>query len=198
MTNSGDSAEQIVRLSLNGVEVMAKITGETAKSIGVLLYTIMKNKTQTAGKTRLTNMLKTGKELKIFSIKAQDLQKFKDKAKEYGILYCALIDRKNKNSDGMVDVMVKAEDASRINRIIERFKLATIDTAKIKTEIGKIKVNPKSALMDKENLSKHTSKNNGVTKPSVKKELDKITKEMKLEGKIPVLTQDKKKGVQVK
>ena len=31
----------------------------------------------------------------------------------------------------MVDVMVRAEDASKINRIVERFKLATVDTVSI-------------------------------------------------------------------
>ena len=35
----------------------------------------------------------------------------------------------------MVDVMVRAEDASKINRIVERFHLATVDTASIKHDI---------------------------------------------------------------
>ena len=33
--------------------------------------------------------------------------------------------------------MVKDEDASRINRIVQRFKLNTIDTAKIDTVVTK-------------------------------------------------------------
>lgn len=37
----------------------------------------------------------------------------------------------------MVDVMVKDEDASRINRIVERFKLTTTDTARMDTVITK-------------------------------------------------------------
>ena len=37
----------------------------------------------------------------------------------------------------MVDVMVRAEDASKINRIVERFKLATVDTVSIKQDIEK-------------------------------------------------------------
>ena len=37
----------------------------------------------------------------------------------------------------MCDIMVRAEDASKINRIVERFKLATVDTASIKNEIEK-------------------------------------------------------------
>ena len=39
----------------------------------------------------------------------------------------------------MVDIMVRAEDASKINRIVDRFNLATVDTASIKSEIQKSK-----------------------------------------------------------
>lgn len=134
---SGDASEQIVRLSLEGFEVLARLTGSGAKNVAAMLYTIMKDKKQTKGKTRLNSMLKTGKPLKIFSIKNEDLETFKYEAKKYGILFCALVDKKNKNLDGMSDIMVKEEDAGRINRIVERFKLTTIDTAKIDTEVTK-------------------------------------------------------------
>ncbi len=134
---SGDASEQIVRLSLEGFEVLAKLTGSGAKNIAVMLYTILKDQKQTKGKTRLNNMLKSGKPLKIFSIKNEDLERFKYEAKKYGILYCALVDRKNKNIDGMTDIMVKDEDSSRVNRIVERFKLTTVDTVKVDTEVTK-------------------------------------------------------------
>lgn len=137
MSVSGDSAEQVVRLSLEGFEVIARLTGNGAKNVAAMLYTIMKDRKQTKGKTRLNNMLKSGKALKIFSIKKEDLRMFQSEAKRYGILYSALIDKKNQNFDGMVDIMVRDEDASRINRIVERFKLTTVDTAKIQTEVQK-------------------------------------------------------------
>lgn len=38
MNPSGDAAEQVVRLSLEGVEVAAKITGSAAKEVAALLY----------------------------------------------------------------------------------------------------------------------------------------------------------------
>ena len=148
MSVNGDASEQIVRLSLEGFEVLARLTGSGAKNIAAMLYTIMKDNKQTKGKTRLNNMLKAGKSLKIFSIKNEDLERFKYEAKKYGILYCALVDRKNKNIDGMTDIMVKEEDASRINRIVERFKLTTIDTAKIDTEVTKSIENRKSKRIE--------------------------------------------------
>ena len=36
MTNSGDAAEQVVRLSLEGFEVAARLTGSAAKNIAIL------------------------------------------------------------------------------------------------------------------------------------------------------------------
>ena len=66
MNTSGEAAEQIVRMSLEGFEVAAKITGAGAKNIAVLLYSILKEEKKTKGKARLTNMLRSGKELKVF------------------------------------------------------------------------------------------------------------------------------------
>ena len=82
-------------------------------------------------------MLKSCKPLKIFTIQKKDLVKFTKEAKSYGVLYCALVNRKNKNFDDMVDILVRQEDASKIDRIVERFKLTTSNPALIKTEIVK-------------------------------------------------------------
>lgn len=140
MNSSGDAAEQIVRMSLEGIEVAAKITGAGAKNIAAMLYTILKNtdKNKIKGRQRLTAMLKSGKELKVFTVSEENLKQFTAEAKRYGVVYCALRG-KNQSKDGLVDVMVRAEDASKINRIVERFKLATVDTATIKSEIEKSK-----------------------------------------------------------
>lgn len=138
MNNSGDAAEQVVRLSLEGTEVALKLTGSAAKNIAAAIYAVLKNrdKNKIKGRQRLTAMLKSGKELKVFTISEEHLKQFATEAKRYGVVYCAL-SGKEKSADGMVDVMVRAEDASKINRIVERFHLATVDTASIKHDIEK-------------------------------------------------------------
>ena len=133
MSYSGDAAEQVVRMSLEGAEVAAKITGAGAKQVAVLLYAILREQKKTKGKTRLTNMLRSGKELKVFAVKDTDLKQFCEASKKYGVLYCVLKDRNA--DDGITDVMVRAEDASKINRIFERFQLATVDMGSVKSEI---------------------------------------------------------------
>ena len=135
MSYSGEAADQVVRLSLNGVEVAAKLSGSAAKQLAIMIYAILKDQKKTKGKIRLTNMLRSGKELKVFAVKDEDLQKFCEEAKKYGVLYCVL---KDKNAtDGITDIMVRAEDAAKVNRIFTRFGLATVDLASLKTELVK-------------------------------------------------------------
>ena len=137
MNNGGDAAEQVVRMSLEGVEVAAKITGNGAKNIAILLAAVLKEEQKTKGKARLTNMLKSGKELKVYTIQQKDLKKFSQEAKRYGVLYCVLKDKDNKSENAIVDVIARAEDASKIQRITERFQLATVDTATVMGSVEK-------------------------------------------------------------
>ena len=133
MSYSGDAAEQVVRMSLETGEVAVKLAGSGAKQLAILLYAILREQTKTKGKTRLTNMLRSGKELKVFAVKDSDLKLFCREAKKYGVLYCVLKDRDA--TDGITDIMVRAEDASKVNRIFERFELSTVDMASVKREI---------------------------------------------------------------
>lgn len=64
-------------------------------------------------------MLKSGRELTVFSVPEQRLKEFAQEAKRYGVTYCAL--RDSKVQDGVVDLLVRAEDAPKINRIVERY-----------------------------------------------------------------------------
>jgi hypothetical protein len=120
-------------MSLEGGEVAVRLAGTGAKELALLLYSILKDQKKTKGKTRLTSMLRSGKELKVFAVSDTDLTQFCKEAKRYGVLYCVL---KNRDAtDGLTDVMVRAEDASKINRIFERFQLSKVDMASIKKDI---------------------------------------------------------------
>ena len=139
MNTSGDAAEQIVRLSLEGFEVIARITGSGAKEALAMIYAVLKdNEQQSVGKTNLINMLRTCKNIKIFSMPKEHLEKFVKESKKYGILYCTLLDKNAKSADSVVDIMVRGEDAARMNRIIQRYKLPILDTAELNNEKDKV------------------------------------------------------------
>lgn len=183
MNTGGEAAEQIVRMSLEGFEVAAKITGAGAKNIAILLYSILKEEKKTKGKARLSSMLRSGKELKVFTVKNDGLKTFTQEAKKYGVLYCVLADRKNNDPNAEVDVIARAEDASKISRIVERFHLASVDTASIVTEAEKSKdakdgqpepeiTTPEKAEKDKlldELMGKPVGKEENAPNPSVAK-----------------------------
>ena len=169
MTNGGDAAEQVVRLSLEGFEVAAKLSGAAAKNIAVLLVSVLKQEQKTKGKARLTNMIKSGKELKVFSIPNKDLKKFTEQAKRYGVLYCVLRDKNTKGDNVPIDIIARAEDASKIQRIVERFELGKVDKAAIVTESQKA-VEKREAL-EKDKPTK--TKNEIITEEAVRKPIQK-------------------------
>ena len=162
MNTGGDAAEQMVRFYLEGVEVACRISGKGAEHFVGLLLNVLKNKEQTRGKARLNSMLKSGKNLSVFTIQKKDLAKFAKEAKSYGVLYSALINRQNKNLDGMVDIMVREEDASKIDRIVERFKLTTSNPVKVKTEVQKTLKKELEKIHNEQKLNEPESRNINV------------------------------------
>lgn len=135
--NSADTADQMMKMTLEGIQVAAEIGlkagGTAAKSLAVTLYAIISDNKKIKGKTNLDNLLKSNKELKVFAIHHSDLKKFCEEAKHYGVLYSVL--KEKNNTDGIVDIMVKAEDASKISRMVDKFDLATIDTKAIRESV---------------------------------------------------------------
>lgn len=149
MMQGGDAAEQIVRLSLEGMEVAVKISGESAKNIALILMAVLREEHKTKGKARLSSMIRSGKELKVFSVQNKDLEKFAREAKRYGVLYCVLKDKGNRSS-GTADIIARAEDAAKIQRIVDRFGLATVDRASVTDDIEQSRKEPdaKSSVED--------------------------------------------------
>ena len=202
---SGETADQTVRMTLQGIEIAANVAiklGESAsKSLAATLYAIITDNKKIKGKTRLDNLLKSNKELKVFAIRHEDLKIFCEEANRYGVLY-SVLKEKNKTS-GICEIMVRADDASKISRIIDKCELASIDTKAIKEAIkaqNELKnVNtlsseeynkvmneilgerPKHSARTQENQFEQDSMKQNFTfdkKPSVRKELNDIKKSM--------------------
>ena len=114
-------------------------------------------------------MIKSGKELKVFSIPNKDLKKFTEQAKRYGVLYCVLRDKNTKGDNVPIDIIARAEDASKIQRIVERFELGKVDKAAIVTESQKA-VEKREAL-EKDKPTK--TKNEIITEEAVRKPIQK-------------------------
>ena len=137
MSQQGEAAEQIVNMATNvtvkGVECVSNLAGKGALSLATFLIAALKDEKRTSGKARMRAF--NGKPTKVFVIKAKDMKTFAEEAKKYGVLYAAVINKKQ--PDGLIDVVVNANDAAKVNRIAERFALSTVDVEKIRAEIEK-------------------------------------------------------------
>ena len=137
MSANGEAAEQVTRILLEGTEVLLRLSGKGAERAAVLVYTTLRQQEKTKGAARLSSMLRSGKPLKVYTFEEKDLPKFKEVAKQYGVLYTIL--KEKDKTGGVFDVLVRADDENKINRIIERFDLTKLDTSSLKVELEKEK-----------------------------------------------------------
>ena len=110
-------------MTLAGSETLVRLTGAGAKQAAAALLAVAASHEQTKGKARLAALLKSGKELTVFALAPEQMRPFAREAKRYGVLYTVV---KERGSEGPVDLIVRAEDASKINRIIDRLGVATV------------------------------------------------------------------------
>ena len=118
MSTSGETADLVVKESIQITESAVKLAGLGAKNLAALLIAIAKDNPKLAGKTGLKRLIQDGEELTIFSIKQDDLKGFQMESKRYGVLFYPIVNKVEKT--GTVEIMAKAKDAKQINRIFER------------------------------------------------------------------------------
>lgn len=117
MSQGSEAAEQMTKETLRISETIAKLAGTGAKNLAVFLAAVMKDNVKIKGKTKLNTLLKEGKELKVFPIQEDYLHQFSKEAKKYGILYTVIKD--TKADPPTFDILARAEDVSKINRVFE-------------------------------------------------------------------------------
>ena len=140
MAIENETADQVVRMVLQGSEVVLRLSGEASLRIAQMIYTVLKDGHTTKGKATLWEFLKSGKDQKLFRIPDEYLKAFTTASKKFGFPFVVLKDRSNK--DGLTDIMVYAADASKVNRVIENFNLLVkqVETVKpeVKTDSGEL------------------------------------------------------------
>ena len=129
------AADQIVNYTFKGAEYAVRLAGSGAKNLAVLIHTILKENPRSKGLVTLQRMSRDGHALKVFQIAAGDSADFAREAKRYGILYAAVRDKSMKQN-GEIDIIVRAEDAARLNRVIEQLRLSAVDKGSATIEGG--------------------------------------------------------------
>lgn len=126
MSYTSDPADQIVRYSLEGTEVALKLSGLAAKNFAMFAYAVLQDHQKTSGKTKLTELLKRQKPLKFFTMPEDRMQEFTKEAKRHGLLFVPMRD---KSQPGVIEIAVLAQDAAKVNRIMDRMCLDFVKAA---------------------------------------------------------------------
>lgn len=76
MSTNGETADMVVRESIQITESAVKLAGLGAKNLAALLVAVAKDNPKLSGKTGLKRLIQDGEELAIFSVKQEDLRGF--------------------------------------------------------------------------------------------------------------------------
>ena len=122
---SAEVSDQVVKMMLMGVEVSVRIAGKATKHLVAFLAALMKGDKKISGKTNLTKILTKSRNIRILTVKDEDLATFKSLAKKYGMLYAVIKDKKL--GEGIYDIMVQGEDASKLQRVFDIMGYGDVD-----------------------------------------------------------------------
>lgn len=135
------AAETTVRLTIQGSIYVIKLAGTGAEHMVALLAAYKNMPDTSPGKKTLKSMLDSGENLVPFTLPEEDIKDFALKTKKYGIQYC-IAEHVSDNGSRLCDILVRASDAARVNRVAELMKIGQVDAT--------VKVDPPE---QKENIS---------------------------------------------
>lgn len=115
-----DEVAQILRISLDGVQVAMQITGafwKNGKDFIKLLWNVL-HREKMQGKTSMRDLLIRGGDLQIFQFPETHAKQIEKALKGYGILFSVLPDLNR--TDGMMEVVFHSEAVPRVNNLIQK------------------------------------------------------------------------------
>ncbi len=188
MDVSGETADLVVRESIQLTEGAVKITGIALKNVAALLVALASKDNKVVGKTTAKHLAKDPAPAEIVHLKKTDISTFKKLAKKYGVLYF-LVNKKGVDSN-ITNVVSNANYAPQLNAIMEELGYPIPEKAR-EGAVPK-KAVPRTqqgrSLPERENGSKQRAGTSTDEKPSVRGRLaalEAASKEMQ-RPKVPV------------
>lgn len=156
MNLGSDPADQVVRYTLEGTEFALRISGTAAKNFAIFAAAVLRDQKKTRGKTNLTRLLREGKPLKFFSVSADRMREFAQEAKRHGLLFVPIRDH---NDPDHIEIAIWADDAAKVERIIERMQLDVVETgeAEIISEVTPEQNMPRQKEAEPDHPATHTA-----------------------------------------
>ena len=133
MSIENETSDQIVRMILQGSEVVLRLSGEAGMKTAQMIYNALKGDLTTKGRATFWEFLKSGKEQKLFQIPDTHLKAFTMASKKFGFPFVILKDKTKK--DGMTTILAYATDASKVDRVIDMLGVNVKTVETLNTEL---------------------------------------------------------------
>ena len=118
------------------MEYSFKITVNVPKHVEIFIAAALNDQKKTRGKTRMVRMLKECKPMKFFTVPDDKLKLFAQEAKSRGLLYVVIKDKNKKINN---EIMVFAEDAAKMNRVLDQIGIDYVQSECGKAEFESMK-----------------------------------------------------------
>ena len=127
-----------------------KLSGMAAKNFALFVYAVLKDQKKTHGKTRLVRMLREQRPFKFFNVPTENMKEFATEAKTHGLLYVPI---RNKQKADRIEVVVFADDASKVQRIFDNLGLDAVKAQAGEATIASVQEQEKQAPGDQAGTS---------------------------------------------
>ena len=117
MDVSAETADLVVRESIQAAESAAKLAGEGVKNVAALLLAIAKQDYKVVGETSSKRLARDPTSAVVISLKKEDMGRFKKCAREYGVLY--FFAQKRGNESGVINVVCNQNYVAQLNAVME-------------------------------------------------------------------------------
>ena len=176
MNTGGDAADQMVKEGLQATEMAVRLSALGAKNLTAIALALARDNPKLRGKTNIDRLLKEGKELKVFPLKASDMHEFQQQARQYGVLFAAI---KHKDGD-LAEILCKSQDTAKLNRIFERMGYKPPQAKVVERKKPETRLPPENSCGVRGKCVPQASQTISEQKPSVKDRLHTIRETLPL------------------
>ena len=149
---SGDAADEVVRIMLNGTEVAVRLAGSGVKNLAAILIAWSKKEKKPYGKTNMMRLLKSGEELQVISLDKEQYTKFKSLAKK-NVLYAPFLNTKEQG--GKIEVVIASKSIPLVNHILNKIGYGDVQQSE-QEELSKKKQSTPSQRSSSEPTTRST------------------------------------------
>lgn len=183
MEVSGEVADLMIKEGLEAAKIAAELSAKGLVNVAALLAAMVKQNYKVVGKVGIERLMKDGNaESVIIPIKAADYERFREIAKQFGVLY-ATAKHENRES-GVLHIISNVNYSAQLNAVMEAMGYAVPE---MKPEENAIKKEKSRAPQEKSSDERGIGLNRPQTdeKTSVRQKLRELDAAAKAQSKSP-------------